>query len=350
MNNIYLQIPERYESGSPLVLVTVTGTSGSTPCKPGSSALFGVSGLLAGTVGGGILEAKVQDIAMKMLDSEDSGYFHFNLDHEMSSEYEAICGGSAEVLVSFINEEQVKTLLEMKRSLGERKPGVLVTRISGIQNKNITLSRYWISDNDSGQYKGNISLRAETEALNMIGKRDVVTFRTLNEEAEDAVCFFEPISAPFHLVIAGAGHIGKALAHLGRLLDFEVTVIDYREEYANSENIPDAGDIIVGDIANAISKIKKQADTFIVIVTRGHKDDADALRACIDSEAGYIGMIGSRNKVMLMKESFIKNGWASREQWNRIYSPVGLEIGSKTVQEIAVSIAAQLVLVRNKFT
>jgi xanthine dehydrogenase accessory factor len=88
-------------------------------------------------------------------------------------------------------------------------------------------------------------------------------------------------------------------------------------------------------------------DTFIVIVTHGHKDDAGALRACIDSEAGYIGMIGSKNKVHLMRESFIQNGWASAEQWNRIHSPVGLEIQSKSVQEIAVSIAAQLVLFRN---
>ena len=88
-------------------------------------------------------------------------------------------------------------------------------------------------------------------------------------------------------------------------------------------------------------------DIYVVIVTRGHKDDAEALKACIGAGFAYTGMIGSKNKIASMKAEFINNGWATVKQWDSLYTPVGLDIKSKTVEEIAVSIAAQLVLVRN---
>jgi xanthine dehydrogenase accessory factor len=131
------------------------------------------------------------------------------------------------------------------------------------------------------------------------------------------------------------------------MLDFEVTVIDDRPEYANSENLPDADHIIVKDIGAALKDMKKGSDTYVVIVTRGHKDDAAALNPCIGSELAYTGMIGSKNKIATMRDSFIQNGWATAKQWETIHSPIGLDIKSRTVEEIALSIAAQLVLVRN---
>jgi len=150
------------------------------------------------------------------------------------------------------------------------------------------------------------------------------------------------------LIIAGAGHVGTALSHLGKLLDFEVTVWDDRVEFANKKHLPDAHRILSGSLDESLGKLKVDHDTFIVIVTHGHKNDADALRKFIASEAGYIGMIGSRRKVEFVRESFMKNGWATKEQWEKIYSPVGFKIQSKTVQEIAMSIAAQLIQVRNQ--
>ena len=153
--------------------------------------------------------------------------------------------------------------------------------------------------------------------------------------------------ASYDLVIAGAGHVGKALAHLGKLLDFDVTVIDDRPEYANAENIPDAGHFVVGDIGQAMKNLTIGRDIFIIIVTRGHRHDNEALLPCIGCDAAYVGMIGSKSKVEKMRRQFVGEGWATPEQWKKIHTPIGLEIHSKTVQEIAVSIAAQLVLVRN---
>ena len=125
-------------------------------------------------------------------------------------------------------------------------------------------------------------------------------------------------------------------------------MIDDRAEFAGPARFPDADRIIVDKPGRALRSLTAGRDTYIVIVTRGHRDDADALRACVRSEAAYIGMIGSRSKVSLVREKFLGEGWASPVEFDRVHTPIGLPIGSRTVEEIAVSIAAELVQVRSR--
>jgi len=127
-----------------------------------------------------------------------------------------------------------------------------------------------------------------------------------------------------------------------------VTVIDDRPEFANAKNVPEADEVIVGEIGEALLRIEDSQDNYFIIVTRGHQKDAEALRAAIGRPAAYLGMIGSRRKIEIMHCEFLENGWATAEEWGEVHAPIGLEIGSKTVEEIAVSIAAELVLVRSK--
>ena len=351
MKNIYLEIADLRSSDIPFVLATVTGVKGSTPQKPGSSAIFGLEGLLFGTVGGGVLEGEITKIAKDAIHSKVSGHYYFNLDHDISHEEEAICGGKISVLVDASPFGANNVPIQVKQSLLDRIPGVIITKITAGENNRVVIDRYWVTENQSGSNPLENSERIKEKVKSLLSEGKPGDFSELEisipGEKKKITYFLEPVFPPAHLVIAGAGHIGKALAHLGALLDFEVTVIDDRIEYANPGNIPDADHIIVEDIARAMNELNKKSDTYIVIVTRGHKDDANALKSCIRSDAGYIGMIGSKNKIALMQENFIGKGWATREQWKKINAPVGLEIQSKTVQEIAVSIAAQLVLVRN---
>jgi xanthine dehydrogenase accessory factor len=151
-----------------------------------------------------------------------------------------------------------------------------------------------------------------------------------------------------NLIIAGAGHIGQSLAPLAKTLGFSVTIWDDRPEYANQILIPEADVVLSGD--ESLEKISIRNDSYLVIVTHGHKSDADVLRKFIGSGAAYIGMIGSKAKVSQMKTSFLENEWATLEQWDQIYSPIGLDIGAQTVEEIAISIVAQLIQVRNQNT
>jgi len=351
MKNIYLYILDKQSDKSALVLATVTRTQGSTPQKPGSSALFCKKGLISGTVGGGIVEGKVQKIALDALLSKESGHFHFNLSNDISNTEEAICGGQISVLVDANLNNYMSVFEQVKQSLAARIPGVLITMVTGYNERTVLINRYWMSDAYTPPIPVEFIEKIKPVVTSLLSADNASGYREMElaipGEEPSSLFFLEPVFPPAQLVIAGAGHIGKALAHIGCMLDFEVTVIDDRPEYANSENIPDADHIIVKNIGDAMQEVKKRDDTYVVIVTRGHKDDAAALKSCIGSDLAYTGMIGSKNKIAIMRENFIENGWATGNQWDEIHAPVGLDIKSQTVEEIAVSIAAQLVLVRN---
>jgi xanthine dehydrogenase accessory factor len=315
-------------SGLPSVaLATVTSTVGSTPRKQGCSALFDPSGLLSGTIGGGVVENKVQQIVRQALSLKRSGYYSFTLDKDISDEEEAICGGQMSLLIDANPCLHNAVFGQIRQSLREGTPGVLVTRVSQSKDQPVQISRFWKTYPAGSDIRGG-ELSTSHESNTLIIQ--------------------EPLLPPPRLLIAGAGHIGKALAHLASLLDFDVTVIDERPEYANRDYIPDADQLLVEAIGPAMQKLPKTSDTYIVIVTRGHKTDAEALRQCINSGAAYIGMIGSVKKIALMCAKFMEEKWATPAQWERIHAPIGLNIHSESVQEIAVSIAAELVFVRNR--
>ncbi len=335
MKNIYLQIPSDLNELSELVLATVTGSKGSTPQKPGSSALFSRNGLVAGTVGGGVLEGKVQEMSKRLIESRIPVHHVFHLDADVPGGEDALCGGEINVLLDPDLARHENVFAGIRLCCETRIPGILITRIIQQQSGSITIEREWTTDMAEYQSGG-----ASTS-----GFREVVP-SPVSEDSPIRI-FHEPLIPLPRLIIAGAGHIGKALSQLGKMLDFEVTVIDDRIEYANSSNLPYADRIITGPVGRSLEETKKGSDTYIVIVTRGHRDDGDALKSCIASDAAYIGMIGSKAKVAHMKGEFIGKNIASADQWDRIYSPIGIDINSKTIEEIAVSIAAQLILVRS---
>lgn len=351
MKNIYLQIPVSAPDTSNMVLATVTRTEGSTPQKPGSSALFNWSGLVAGTIGGGVLEGNINNIARECLLTKQPGHFIFRLDTSVSGGEDALCGGKIGVLVDPDLVRHIHVFEALRRSAESRIPGVLVTHITYDQNDKMLINRYWENSNNKSRVPDELLMIIEPEIKTLLCGTDAYDFRELilpkQGQKPSPLLFLEPVIPLPRLIIAGAGHIGKALSQIGSMLDFEVTVIDDRPEFANPDNIPHANHIINGDIGASIARIEKGSDTYIVIVTRGHKDDGNALKACIGSEAAYIGMIGSRNKVELMRREFIGNSWSTQEQWDRIFAPIGIDIRSKTVEEIAVSIAAQLVQIKN---
>jgi xanthine dehydrogenase accessory factor len=352
MKNIYLDFLETNTHSTGFVIATVTESVGSTPQKPGSSALFDSRGLLSGTVGGGAVEAQIQDFALKSSVTKESGYLHFSLSKDVSHKYEAICGGRISVLVDANPFNHIPVFEAVRQSLSANTPGVLISMVTVIREPEVLINRYWMTLESKPQMPVEFMEKIEPEVMKMISSPGRDDFRKLElsipGEEPASIFFLELLLPPDHLVIAGAGHIGKALSHLGKILDFEVTVIDDREDFANDSNLPDADHIIVRDIGEAMKEIEKDSKTFIVIVTRGHSNDAEALKPCIGSNAAYVGMIGSRAKTAKMHKEFVTNKWADEEQWGKIFTPIGLEIGSKTVEEIAVSIAAQLILVRNE--
>ncbi len=159
--------------------------------------------------------------------------------------------------------------------------------------------------------------------------------------------FVEPIIPPALLYIFGAGHVSTSLYKTAKDAGFDITVVDDRESYANRERFPQAREIIAQDFDQAMTSLKLGAGAYIVIVTRGHRDDMRVLRWAVQTDARYIGMIGSKRKTIGIFRELQKEG-LSAKLFERVYAPIGLDIGAVTPEEIAVSITAELIAVRRK--
>src|SRR6185436_14429822 len=158
--------------------------------------------------------------------------------------------------------------------------------------------------------------------------------------------FYEPMLPNPTFIICGAGHLGQTIAKLAAWCGFEVTVADDRADLATRERFPDAHAILIEDPVTVVRRFTFDADTYIALVTRGHRHDALILREVIHAPAGYIGMIGSKRKLRMIMDGFIKEGVATAEDFRRVHSPMGVPIGSTSIEEIAVSIVAELIAVR----
>jgi xanthine dehydrogenase accessory factor len=158
---------------------------------------------------------------------------------------------------------------------------------------------------------------------------------------------FLPTLPRVRLVIVGAGHVGQAVAHLAAQADFDVWVVDDRAAYASAERFPDAERLIVGPFDEVLPALEVTPHTYALIVTRGHGHDQEALYHLAPTLASYVGLIGSRRKIKLIFESLREQG-VSEAALGRVSAPVGLDIGSQTVPEIAISIVAELIARRSR--
>lgn len=165
-------------------------------------------------------------------------------------------------------------------------------------------------------------------------------------EFESLRLLFEIARPALELIVCGGGHVGQAVARAGRLLDFQVTVIDDRPDFASREKFPDpAVRLVVDDFTAALRSLRLTPASHIVIVTRGHKHDEICLREVIGSPVRYLGMIGSRRRTTTIREHLRRNG-VDPSHLSRVHAPIGLDIGAQTPEEIAIAILAEIVLVR----
>jgi xanthine dehydrogenase accessory factor len=195
-----------------------------------------------------------------------------------------------------------------------------------------------------------LDARVTADALAAMDERKsrVASYRPGNGAAPDAHAadvFLEVVEPQPTLIIVGAGHIAVPLAQMGKMLSFEVIVLDDREKFANRERFPDSDQVIADDFGPALSSLKITRATYIVIITRGHQYDEEALMEVAESPAAYIGMIGSKRRVQAVRDNLAAVGF-DPAKLDRVRAPIGLEIGAETPEEIGVSIMAEIVAVR----
>lgn len=203
---------------------------------------------------------------------------------------------------------------------------------------------------DLGAVYGEIISREFSQQVIDLMHRQVLTKPGIISSDDGCYQFFvDEIKRPKSAVICGAGHISVPLTDFLHKLDFEVTVIDDRPEFANHHRFPQAKRVICDSFAKVLASMDIDKQTAVIIVTRGHRYDADCLRILIRKESGYLGMIGSRRRIQAIREILSDEGITS-EMLQNVYAPIGLDIGAKTPAEIALSIAAEIVSVSRNST
>ncbi len=346
---LYAELAGMLKKGGNFLLATIVESSGPVPRGPGCSALFSGGKLLGGTLGGGTTEYGIQQktAGAALLTSLQKA----ELTNSGPGSGEASCGGSLLLLLDASPARHLPVWQALRRDLLRQVSGLLVT-LAETRNGELILTRKWLPQGslpEAGRELPPWLMPALDDMDRGVTAAAFSAFRPPGDPSPtETRAFLERVSPPCQLVIAGAGHVGKALARLGKLLDFEVIVWDDRPDYAHQDNIPDAGRYIRCPAGMLSRHLKPGRNTYLVIATRGHHSDGEILRQFTGSPLAYTGMLGSRTKAAKMREEFLRHGWATPEQWERIRVPVGLEIGASTAEEIAVSIAAQLVLERNR--
>ncbi|MBN2594426.1 MAG: XdhC family protein [Sedimentisphaerales bacterium] len=338
------QVVDFIDKGEVFAVALVLEAKGSTPRKAGVRAIIEATGKIHGTLGGGIVEAEAQRRAVEACRSNQPAVFDMDLYGADRAADAPICGGSMRIVIDPTAAKDRKSYAWMTEAIRKRQRGVMLTTVRTAKQTE-TCSQWFVPEviRSEAPFPGvdkiNSYLTRETPELFYVSTRSPDTVTEV---------FVEPVIPKPLLLIAGGGHIGQALALQASLVGFDVTVIDDRAEFTESNLYPEGTTTHCCDIPKKTAALSAGDDTYVVLVTRGHKLDAETLEACINAPVAYVGMIGSRRKVALIRRNFIESGIATAEQFDRIFTPIGLDIGAVTVPEIAASITAELIAVRRK--
>ncbi len=346
MQPVFEEAERLLGQGEPFALATVVRTRGSTPQKPGAKLLVRKDGSAVGTLGGGCVEADVWAEARTILDNEGGSQVRrFDLNEDIAAKDGLVCGGSMEILIDPIQGEQglmslVDEILASYEGKGDRAMATLVSS----KGKGLPGTKLFIrADGSTVGTLGEAGLdgTATEAAFELMSKgRD----RWI-ETKDGAKLYVESFTTPATLVIAGGGHVGKALYTAAKFAGFKVIIVDDRPMYANQERFPDADAIIVDDFDKGLRSLEMTPNYYVIVATRGHKLDDIALLEAARSRAGYIGLLGSKRKAMLIYRDLVRQG-IPIERIAEVRAPVGLDLGGRTPEEIAISIVSEMLAER----
>ncbi|OBQ56840.1 XdhC family aldehyde oxidoreductase maturation factor [Halodesulfovibrio spirochaetisodalis] len=322
------------------VLATVISSTGSTPRSSGAHMLICPQGKFYGTIGGGLIEAQVQETAAHFLEgTTGAARLHsYVLDNTKAGALGMSCGGSLSVLLERLTPDQYAEFAELEQ----------IVRDGTAQHR----EAFYVQHGDDWIHLPATDVAQHpdyADALHCI--RTSADNQSHNHPlfvSEQPLHYIsETVHPPATVIIAGAGHVAKPTAEIAHLAGFSVTVLDDRDEFANTERFPNAQVSVVDSLENILSNINVHEDCYVVIVTRGHAHDKSVLQQMLTTPAKYIGMIGSKSKRDGLYQKLIEEG-VSQEAIARCHCPIGLPIGGRTPEEIAVSIMAEIIQVKAK--
>ncbi len=343
MRDLMRHLTDSLESGREVLLCRVVATRGSTPQKAGAAMLLAPGGGQIGTLGGGCVEDEVKRKAAGMVGRDGAEIHSFVLNHDYAWADGLICGGKMVIMAECPRGPghlayylAYRELLEAGRGLTEAI--VLDPLRSGAS----AVGERFLLDAEGRAYASLADGHPPAGLVEGVAPLD----RRPRPSERGGVAYL-PTMPRVRLVVVGAGHVGQAVAELAARADFDVWVVDDRRQYASPERFPSARRLIVGPIGQVLSDLEITPQTYALIVTRGHGHDQEALQHLAPTEASYVGLIGSRRKIRMIFEALLDGG-IDEAAMARVSAPVGLDIGSESVVEIAVSIVAELIALRNR--
>jgi xanthine dehydrogenase accessory factor len=345
MKKLLQSICHLLEEGEDLCLTTIIGHSGSTPRSVGTQMVVRRSGAIIGTIGGGLIEFHAQKLAREVFKTgkaltetvEFTGA-------DAAATDQMICGGRMEILLELIiaDPENLKEFKELIVALQKGHRGFLIKALD-TTGEGVRRMEWCLVQNDSvtlGTFPCPVSLITGLTGEAAKAKQPLAV------TVEDKRFFVEPTVLPGTVYLFGAGHVSRPVAELASLVDFQTVVVDDRHEFANAERFPRADlVVVVPSSQQSFEGLEIDRDSYLVILTRGHLHDKTVLEQALKTDAGYIGMIGSRRKRDLIYQELLTKGFGQSEL-DRVHAPIGLAIGAETPEEIAVSIVAELIQIR----
>jgi len=337
MQQVIREMSNQVSRGAPFVLATVVTRNGSAPRSAGAKMLVQSDGSIAGTVGGGKLEAQVLEQAAEVMKTHVAAINEFHFTGKDASTMDMICGGRVEVLVEWLDGQApaVIQLVQALQTLADsHQKGWLITRMPGNDETGrhalVSIEKVLAGDFPDGLEMKAVRATRQPSLLKSTGQHFLV----------------EPVNISGTVYIFGAGHVSRSLADFTHAVGFWTVVVDDRPEFANRQRFPCADQLVVPEnFAASMDGLEIDEDSYIVIVTRGHLHDHTVLAQALKTTASYIGMIGSRRKCELIFQDLLKNGFTPADI-QRVHAPIGLPIEAETPEEIGVSITAELIKVR----
>ncbi len=343
MRDIILESTRLLREGVPHVVATVVKTRGMTPQKSGAKLLIREDGSSLGTLGGGCVEGDMWWYAKEILrDGSGPQLRVYTLTADLAEKDGLVCGGTMHFWLEPFRGQAAdhSSISEIEHARGGGPPVALATVVKG---NDLLQTGKKILIQDDGRLQGTLGSPGLDEELAKVGRQLAPNGEDrLIETEAGAEIYVEGFTAPPTLIVLGAGHVGKAVCSLAPALGFQVVIIDDRPEFANKKRFPEASEIMVAEFDKALQQRDVHRNSFILIATRGHKLDDMATLAAVETEARYIGLLGSKRKNVLIFKSLLKHGVAAA-RIHEIHAPVGLDIGALTPEEIAVSVMAEII-------
>jgi xanthine dehydrogenase accessory factor len=347
MRDVLADIERWQAAGKRIALATVVSVAGSAPRGVGATLAVNEDGQISGSVSGGCVEPAVIEEGLRALRVGTPKLLQFGITEEQNLEQIGLsCGGEIRVFVQRLDLIKRTALIT---ALHDDAPAVQATIIAAPPHGPLAArlgdSATWLPDAGWPQHTslGPDGMRDElTAQARQALDRDEPGTHTI----QGSDIFFEVYRPLAHLIIVGAGHISIPLTTLAKVLGYHVTVIDARAAFATRERLPDADDLLVEWPDEAMQRLTISAATAVAVLTHDDKFDVPALRVALQRGAGYVGAIGSRATRAKRDERLLESG-VTDAQLARIHGPIGLDLGAKSPEEIALAILAEIVAARH---